>query len=176
VSVGALISIAGTLNSTLLAGPRILFAMAEHGQLPRLLGLIHRRFHTPHIAILISATAMLVLTLQGSFISALTISTVIRLLAFIATCVALPVLRLKKEMPLPGFIAPSGVAVAFTATALCLWLLSNSPSTDARNAALAAAMGLVLFSLLSREKPDSYRSLVHANIVNRISDSSDGQV
>src|SRR5262249_19367504 len=35
VSVGGLISVIGTLNMTMLAGPRILFAMAEQGQLPQ---------------------------------------------------------------------------------------------------------------------------------------------
>src|SRR5262252_1336704 len=55
VSVGALISITGTLNSNMLVAPRILFAMAEQGQLPRPLAATHRRFRTPHIAILISA-------------------------------------------------------------------------------------------------------------------------
>ena len=54
LSVGALISVTGTLNSTMLAGPRILFAMAEQGQLPQTLAATHRRFRTPHIAILTS--------------------------------------------------------------------------------------------------------------------------
>ena len=54
VSVGALISVTGTLNSNMLAGPRLLFAMAEQGQLPQPLAATHRRFRTPHIAILTS--------------------------------------------------------------------------------------------------------------------------
>ena len=60
VSVGALISITGTLNSNMLVAPRILFAMAEQGQLPRPLAATHRRFCTPHIAILISAAVIFV--------------------------------------------------------------------------------------------------------------------
>jgi len=163
VSVGGLISVIGTLNMTMLAGPRILFAMAEQGQLPRPLAATHRRFRTPHIAILTSAVVMLVLTLQGTFISALTISTLIRLLVFIATSIALPVLRLRKDAPPPRFSAPAGVAVAVLATALSMLLLSNSPPNDARAAGLAAALGLPIFcayrllkkSLLSNGEPDS---------------------
>jgi basic amino acid/polyamine antiporter, APA family len=163
VSVGALISITGTLNSNMLVAPRILFAMAEQGQLPRLLAATHRRFRTPHIAILISAAVTFVLTLQGTFISALTISTVIRLLVYIATCVALPVLRFRKVAPAPRFNAPAGAAVAVAAATLSMWLLSNSPSNDARTVGLAAALGLPIFfacrllkkSLISAGESDS---------------------
>jgi amino acid transporter len=88
---------------------------------------------------------MLVFTLQGTFMSAVTISTVIRLLAYIATCISLPVLRFRNDMPLPRFSAPAGAAVAALATTLSVWLLSNSPSNDARAAGLAAVLGLIIF-------------------------------
>lgn len=77
--------------------------------------------------------------------SAVTITTVIRLLAYIATCISLPMLRFRKDAPLAGFSAPAGVAVAVAATTLSVWLLSNSPSKDARAAALAAGLGLLVF-------------------------------
>jgi amino acid transporter len=165
LSVGALISVTGTLNSIMLAAPRVLFAMAEQGQLPRPLAGTHRRFRTPHIAILISAAVMLVLTLQDTFMSALTISTVIRLLAYIATCISLPVLRFRNDLALPRFSAPGGAAVAVAATALSVWLLSNSPANDARAAGLAAALGLIIFFVWGKpqKKADPYRALSQAN-------------
>jgi amino acid transporter len=150
LSVGALISVSGTLTATLLVGPRILFAMAEQGQLPEFLGRTHPRFRTPHIAILVTALVMFVLTLQGTFMSALTISTLVRLLAYIATCVSLPVLRSRSDAPLARFRAPAGVAVAVAATVLSLWLLSTSPSRDALAAVAAAALG-ILFFLFNRK-------------------------
>ncbi len=163
ISVGALVSITGSLNSTMLVGPRILFAMAERGQLPRPLAATHQRFRTPHIAILASSAIMLVLTLQGTFISALTISAVIRLLVYIATSIALPVLRFRKDAPTPRFQMPAGASVAVGATTLSVWLLSNIPSKDARAAGLAAASGLLIFFahrllkklLTSASEPDS---------------------
>lgn len=164
LSIGALISVTGTLNSGMLAGPRILFAMAEQGQLPQPLAATHRRFRTPYIAILISAAIMLLLTLQGTFMSALTISTVIRLLSYIATCIALLVLRFRNDAPLPRFSAPAGAAVAVLATALSVWLLSTSPSNDALAAGLAAALGLLIFFFWGKpKKVDSYRALSQAN-------------
>src|SRR5262249_9029747 len=145
ISVGALISITGTLNANMLAGPRILFAMADQGQLPQPLVATHPRFRTPHISILITATVMLVLTLQGTFMSALTISTVIRLLAYATTCIALLVLRFRSDVPLPQFSAPAGAIIAVMATALSVWLLSTSSSKDILSASLAAAAGMLAF-------------------------------
>ena len=157
LSFGAVISVSGTLSLAMLGGPRILFAMAEQGQLPKLLAATHHRFHTPHVAILISATAMLVLTLQGTFMSALTISTVIRLLSYVATCISLPVLRLRSDAPSARFRAPAGIAVAVAATLLSLWLLSNSPSHDAIAVGLAAALGLLIFLFQGKlQRADPY--------------------
>ena len=143
ITVGALISVGGTLNTIMLAGPRLLFAMAEQGQLPRTLAATHPRFRTPYTAILLSAVIMLALTLQGTFISALTISTVIRLLTYGATCLALPVLR--RQGGTAPFRVPAGMVVAVAATVLSGWLLSNSSWNDALAAGLAAALGLLIF-------------------------------
>lgn len=157
LSVGAVISVSGTLTSTMLAGPRVLFAMAEHGQLPEVLASTHRRYHTPHVAILISAAITLVLTIQGTFISALTISTVIRLVAYIATCISLLVLRRKVDAPSARFTAPGGAVVAAASIILSIWLLTNSPWRDAIAVTLAAAIGLPVCFLCRNRGKDSDR-------------------
>ncbi|HSE23317.1 MAG TPA: amino acid permease [Pyrinomonadaceae bacterium] len=148
ISIGALVSIFGTLNSGMLVGPRILFAMAEQGQLPGVLAATHRRFRTPHFAILISAVVILVVTLEGTFMSTLTISTVIRLLCYISTCISLPVLRRKADVPLPRFSAPAGIVVACLATALSVLVLCNSAAQELRQVAVVGSLGIVIFLLL----------------------------
>jgi len=155
LSVGALISVSGTLTSTMLAGPRVLFAMAEQGQLPKMFASTHRRYHTPHVAILISAAITLVLTIQGTFISALTISTVIRLVAYIATCVSLPVLRRRVDVPSARFTTPGGQVVAAASIVLSVWLLTNSPAHDAIAVALAGGLGLPVFFFCRNRDKDS---------------------
>src|SRR3977135_3324611 len=99
ISAGAIISITGNLNIVLLSGSRVPFAMAEQNQLPSFIGKVHRRFFTPHIAIVCTAAMMLVLTLKQSFVQALTISAIARLLTYAATCAALPVLRRTNAPP-----------------------------------------------------------------------------
>src|SRR6266496_2663557 len=155
ISVGALVSMIGTLNATMLAGSRLPFAMAEQGQLPRIFKATHRRFHTPYIPILLSSTVILVLTVSGTFIYALTISTIIRLLSYAATCAALPTLRRKSDERAAAFEVPGGVIVSIAALALIVWLLSNSGWREARDVGVAGALGLLLYIGydLRRRKP-----------------------
>ena len=145
IALGALLSTAGTMNATILAMPRVLYGMAEQRQLPRILLATHPRFRTPHIAIVISAGLMLAFTLFSTFLSALTIATIIRLLVYISTCAALPVLRRNTAVPKPTFVVPAGPVIAVAACVLSAWLLSNSTWTQAVGVAIAAAVGLVAY-------------------------------
>jgi basic amino acid/polyamine antiporter, APA family len=145
ISAGAMISITGNLSLLILAGSRIPFAMAEQKQLPRILASTHKSFRTPHVAILLTAAIMLVLALSGTFIYAVTISAIARLLTYAATCAALPRFRWMKDAPPAKFTVPAGIAVAVAALLLAGWLLSNSKGSDALAAGIAAAIGLIIY-------------------------------
>jgi len=147
ISAGAVISITGNLNILLLSGSRLPFAMAEQKQLPAFVGIIHRRFFTPYIAILITAGFMLVLTLKSSFLAALTISVIARLVTYAATCLALPVLRRQREAPAALFRLPGGTVIAVLSLILIVWLLMHATLAEARSAAIAGAVGLVIYFL-----------------------------
>jgi amino acid transporter len=104
---------------------------------------------------------MLVLTLQGSFVSSLTISTVIRLVTYAATCAALPVLR-RKNANEGGFRAPMGVMTAAAAIILCGWLLSTALD-QVVTTGLVAIVGVVLYYLFRKSPrrpsdPTAHRS------------------
>ena len=145
ISIGAMISMAGTLNAVMLFTSRIPFALAEQGQLPPVMGRIHPRYRTPHVAIIFSSVVILALTLFNSFISALTISALIRLLLYVITAICLIVLRRRKSQPTPEFSVPGGLLIPVAAVALSVWLLTNSTLREARDVSIAAAIGLVLF-------------------------------
>ncbi len=146
ISAGIVISIAANLHITLLAASRIPFAMGERGEMPRVLGKTHPRFHTPHYSILFTGAMMLALALSGTFIYALTISTLARLTIYITTCAALPMLRRKAGVRVARFHVKGGTAVAAAAILLACWLLSNSTWREARDTAIAAAFGLVILA------------------------------
>ena len=146
ISAGAIISITGNLNILILSGSRIPFAMAEQRQLPLFIAKTHRRFFTPHVAILITAMLMLVLTLKSSFVAALTISAIARLVTYGATCIALLVFRRRKDAPPAIFHLRAGTLIAIASLALAAWLLFNSTLKEAKVAAIAAAMGLIIYA------------------------------
>jgi APA family basic amino acid/polyamine antiporter len=145
ISAGAIISIAGNLNIIVLSGSRVPFAIAEQKQLPSFLANVHRRFFTPHVAILITAGLMLVLTLKSSFVAALTISAIARLVTYAVTCAALPVLRRRADIPVPMFKVRGGTIIAVAALILAVWLLLNSALYEAIVATIAAGVGLLIY-------------------------------
>ena len=145
ISAGAIISMTGNLNVVLLSGSRMPFAMAERKELPPFLARTHQKFHTPHISILITAAIALAVTLSGTFIYALTISTLTRLASYAVTCAALPLLRRRKDAPPAKFKVPGGDLIAVLVLILASWLLYNSNLREARDASIAAAVGLVVY-------------------------------
>ena len=155
IAGAAMLTALGTLNALMLTGPRLLFALAEQGQIPAVFGALHPRFRTPHVALLVSAVLKLVLAISGTFIYALTLSTIIRLGYFALTCAALPVLRRRHPAQPAPFQVWGGAVVAVACVALCLWLLSNSAANEARDVGLAAAAGLGLYFLSSRRKTNT---------------------
>lgn len=145
ISAGAIISITGNLNILLLSGSRVTFAMAEQKQLPAFIGTVHRSFFTPYVSILLTAGLMLFLTLKSSFVTALTISTIARLITYGATCISLPVFRHRKETPAPAFRLPGGTIVAVLSVALIVWLLVHATLAEAIASAWAAGAGLLIY-------------------------------
>lgn len=145
IAAGAITSIVGNLNVNLLTSPRIPFAMSNRNELPKILSAIHSRFRTPYVAIIATAMLMLALTLSSSLIYALTVSTIARLLAYTATCVALPTLRSRRNSPPAQFTVPGGTVISVIAVLLSVWLLSNSTYYEARDATIAAVIGLAIY-------------------------------
>lgn len=147
ISAGALISISGNLNILLLSGSRVPFAMAEQHQLPELISKVHSRFFTPYVSVLLTATVMLILTMKSSFVQALTISAIARLVTYGVTCLSLPVFRRRASAPPAAFRLPGGTIIAILSLGLAVWLVSNSTSAEARAATIAAAVGMVIYLL-----------------------------
>ncbi|HEX5890180.1 MAG TPA: amino acid permease [Pyrinomonadaceae bacterium] len=145
ISAGAIVSITGNLNILMLSGSRLPFAMAEQKQLPAFIGSVHRSFFTPYIAILLTAGLMLFLTLKSSFVAALTISTIARLVTYGATCLAVPVFRRRPDAAPAVWRLPGGTIVAMLSLALIVWLLLHSTLQEAKMSVIAGAVGLAIY-------------------------------
>jgi basic amino acid/polyamine antiporter, APA family len=153
ISAGALVGIFGTLNVIMLACTRLPFAMAAQGQLPSPLARVHRRFRTPHVSILVSAACALLLALPGTFIYALNLTVITRVIVYASTCAALPILRWRakkkttEDAEAAAFEAPAGGLISIVCVILCLWLLANSGWREARDVAIAMAIGLAIYAV-----------------------------
>src|SRR5947208_173524 len=149
LSVGVLVSCYGYLSANVLGFPRILFALAEHGDLPPVMARVHPQFRTPHVAILVFACLLYAFSLVGSFQWNLAISAVSRLFYYSSVCAALPVLRRKSGIPDAQFQLPLGDLIAVLAVAMSLSLLLSFPRLDLRSGIVLAvvALGVLVHSL-----------------------------
>jgi amino acid transporter len=150
ITIGAMVAMVGTLNVTMLTISRVPYAMALAGQLPRVLGSVHPRYRTPHVAVVLSGILVLGLTLSSSFVYLLTVSTISRLMVFAVTCASLPKLRKMPLVPAARFILPGGSIIPCAALALIAWLLASSSWVESRDVAILMVLGSAVYAARRR--------------------------
>jgi len=67
VSIAVMISAFGTLNGSMMTGPRIFFAMADDGLFFKKIASVHPRFKTPYVAISLAAGLAILFVMVRSF-------------------------------------------------------------------------------------------------------------
>ena len=97
VSVCVMISSFSSLNGSMLASPRVFFAMADDGLLFQTIAKVHPRYQTPHVAILLAALLGMALVMSRSF-ERLTDTFVLAIRPFYAVGVA-AIYRLRRDRP-----------------------------------------------------------------------------
>ena len=144
ITIGALLSMAGTNSGTMLEGSRMLFALSLGRRPLRFLSFVHPRFRTPSIAILIHATVAAGLALGGTFAKLALLSAVARLTTYLFTCAAVPVLRRRSE---PGFKNPGGLLIPILGIGVGLVFVFNLDTPKLLAAAIALAVGAVVYAV-----------------------------
>lgn len=99
MAIVAITSTFGYLAGGMVNVPRLTFAMAEQGDLPRPFAAVHRVFRTPYVSIICYAGLTFLLAVNGNFLKNLTLSVVARLITYGLVCAALPVLRARDGTP-----------------------------------------------------------------------------
>ena len=102
VSVFVMISSFSSLNGSMLASPRVFFAMADDGLFFESIAKVHPRFKTPYVAILLAAVLGIALVMSRSF-EKLTDTFVLAIWPFYAMGIAAiyRLRRLRPDMPRP---------------------------------------------------------------------------
>jgi basic amino acid/polyamine antiporter, APA family len=85
---GAGLSMFGYIGSDILGTPRLLFAFARDGFLPRVLGHVHPNSRVPHIAILTYAAVAISLAVSGTFAELAVLSTLGAAVIYMLACAA----------------------------------------------------------------------------------------
>ena len=157
ITLGAVLSTLGNNMGQALSGSRSLFALAEHGDVPRVFARVSSRFGTPVVAILVTAAISLVLATTGSFVTMAQASAVSRLIVYVATCAA--ALRLRSPrfagvVAAPTMRVPLGPVIPVLAILIALAILFGATPVQLRAGAIALAAGAVLFliAILSGRK------------------------
>lgn len=153
VAMGALVSVYGYLSANFLAAPRQIFALAEQHDFPELLGSVHGKFKTPHVAILIFGFLTWTLALAGSFTWNVTLSAVSRLFYYAAICIAL--LELRRRQPgTAQFRLPLGPIFATIGVAVCLVLVTGADFSKSMILLATIAIAFVNWMVVRRrERP-----------------------
>ncbi len=148
IALGAIVSILGNLNTAILAGSRIIYAMGERRELPGALAKTHQRFRTPWVSLAVISVCTIIFAVNSSFITAVAIATITRLLIYATTCLALPIFRRREDVPKAGFVAPYGVAATVLSLALIVWLLTNVDfAKEGLGLIVALGLGIVLYAI-----------------------------
>jgi APA family basic amino acid/polyamine antiporter len=151
-----LVSILGTLNATVLVGPRIAYAMALDGLFFRGVDRVHATYRTPTIAILLQAlTAIAILALLRTFPSALDFTTFAILLAAIADVAALYALRRSqpgRSRPYRAWGYPWVPALYLASSAFVAGVLLRERTHEAATAVVLLLAALPVYAVFSRRR------------------------
>jgi len=143
VAIGALVSVYGYLSAKLLAMPRVTFALAKNGDLPRIFASVNSNFQTPLFSILFFAIAVWGLAMVGSFAWNVTLSVVARLFYYAVVCASLIVLR-RKQPQAARFRLPAGPLFALLGIGICVALATQVDLT--KSVILAATLGAAILN------------------------------
>jgi APA family basic amino acid/polyamine antiporter len=145
VIAGGAISISGVMFVILFSLPRIVFALSAKRQLPAALMALHADYRTPTRAVLACSALTWALAISSSFLFAVQIGVLVRLMMY--ATVAAASLRLRRigycETPAP-LEFPGGGAVAWGALVLCLAIIAQSTRAEFIGAGLVLAPGLLV--------------------------------
>lgn len=145
---GMAVSIFGYIAGDMLGTPRVLFALARDGVLPKPLVQVHPRYRTPALAILLYAAVVAALAISSSFERLVVMANVSALLLYLM-CVAASYRLQQRDVRMAGtpFNLPGGMAVQLLAAAGIVWLLSQATHEEWRIEAYVLGVAIAYYVL-----------------------------
>ena len=144
----AAISMFGYLGGMTLSVPRVVFALARDGYLPRALAAVHPRHRTPQAAILVQTVLTLALAISGTFERLAILANVSALALYLGCAVA--AWRLRSSAPPGGGTGvqlPLARVAPFLAVPVILWLLTGLTGSEWIGFGACVAVASVVYVL-----------------------------
>jgi len=148
IDIGAMVGLASVVFVSLYGQSRVFYSMARDGFLPPTFSKVHPRFRTPHRGTLITGAFAALLAAVFPLDILAELVSVGTLLAFIAVCAGIMILRITTpkarrsfRTPAVWFVAPAGVV---TCVVMMASLFRSSPDTGSR-LVLWTALGLLIY-------------------------------
>jgi APA family basic amino acid/polyamine antiporter len=147
VALGAVFSMSAVLLVFQYGQPRIFFAMARDGLLPRWAAKVHGKYRTPHITTLITGIVVAAWSLIGDAGETYDLTNIGTLFAFVLVCIGVLVLRYSDpDRPRP-FRVPFVWPVSLIGAAACIFVMRGLPGIAWTRFIWWLGIGLVLYFL-----------------------------
>lgn len=146
VSIGAVVSILGNYAAAVLYGPRITYALARDGTLPRILGKTHVNFRTPAASIVLYCGTGLALGIFGSFKELAVMSSLGRLVIYVLVLASIPRIVARHPDEEDALRLWGGFTMPVVALAISLWLMAQADLEAVYKTAILVAIGTVLYA------------------------------
>ncbi len=143
-------SIMANSFSGLVILPRMTYGMAEQNMLPQWFAKISPKFLSPINATLFYGIAAAFLSLSGGFAALATASTLSRILTYVISAAALPVLE-KRD----GGIVPFHAVVVVLAIASSIWIASHASAQAWTTFGGLMVVGTLLYFIARRRAPET---------------------
>ncbi|MBI3742694.1 MAG: amino acid permease [Chloroflexi bacterium] len=140
MSVGAMISVSGSDESSMLSTARLSHAMAAEGLLPRPFAWVHRRTKTPVVALAAQGSLAFLLSLYSGIPRLISFSVVCLGFSFLVCCLSLAVLQRRSGEHLPGVHLLPWIGVP-----ICLYLLYAAPHRDQLAGGIVIVLGAAVY-------------------------------
>lgn len=146
ITLGAVISISGTLNAVMLVGSRLPYALSEEKQFPAFFSFLHPVNRTPIYSLLIFSAVSIIASVSGSFIYAVSISVISKVLIFFLVCMAMIKLRRDSIKNDTFFKLRYGKLSATLGILASIGLLFSSKIDDLLDVVIVVGTGLLLYA------------------------------
>lgn len=144
ITLGAMVSIIGTLHVQVLSGSRLPYALSLNQQLPGWLGRVHPTYQTPYVSIIAFGIGVMLISILWGYMSTLAVTVIARLLMYLMVCAAL--LKLRRSASSEGHrTLPLGIFWALVCIVFISWMLFRSPLNELLYTAAWLAAGLLLY-------------------------------